>query len=108
MKNKAVQIFFVITAVAAGSLIIPSCSFNYNFLKRQNTQTAAVQDTVEYFDDMVFISGGWFNMGSKRKADERPVHKVYVSSFYMDKTEVTVYDFRRFWADNAAPAGMEL
>jgi len=96
MKNKAVQIFFVITAVAAGSLIIPSCSFNYNFLKRQNTQTAAVQDTVEYFDDMVFISGGWFNMGSKRKADERPVHKVYVSSFYMDKTEVTVYDFRRF------------
>ena len=69
MKNKASQIFFVITAVLAGSLIIPSCSFNYSFLKRQNTHTASVKDTVEYFDDMVFISGGWFDMGSRRKAN---------------------------------------
>ncbi len=96
MKNKITSTVIVITAILCSYLVIPSCSFSYKFLKKQKSTAAAVKDTVEYFEDMVFVSGSWFYMGSKRKTDEKPVHKVYVSSFYMDKTEVTVYDFSRF------------
>ena len=40
--------------------------------------------------EMVKISGGWFDMGSKRgEADESPAHKVWVDSFMMDKYELT-------------------
>jgi serine/threonine-protein kinase len=41
--------------------------------------------------DMVFIAGGAFLMGSNEgKEDERPVHRVEVRPFCMDRTEVTM------------------
>ncbi len=45
--------------------------------------------------EMVKIPGGWFEMGSEESADEGPVHKVRIDSFYMDKCEVTQKQFRR-------------
>ena len=40
--------------------------------------------------DMVLVPAGWFTMGAKdRMFDEDPPHKVFVSAFYIDKTEVT-------------------
>lgn len=40
--------------------------------------------------DMVFVAGGAFLMGSNEgKEDERPVHRVEVRPFCMDRTEVT-------------------
>jgi sulfatase modifying factor 1 len=40
--------------------------------------------------EMVAIPAGFFEMGSKNgRADEKPVHKVWVDSFLMDKTEMT-------------------
>ncbi len=45
---------------------------------------------------MVYIPAGWFKMGSNKKADEKPIHRVYIKAFYMDKYEVTVKEFRRF------------
>ena len=42
--------------------------------------------------DMVLIPAGEFQMGdtfTEGASDERPVHTVYVSAFYMDRTEVT-------------------
>ncbi len=48
-------------------------------------------------DFMVLIPGGTFNMGSENgDSDEKPVHKVEISAFYMGKFEVTVADFRAF------------
>jgi len=44
--------------------------------------------------EMVEVGGGWFEMGSGESADERPVHKVQVDSFYMDICEVTQKQFR--------------
>jgi len=38
---------------------------------------------------MVYVEGGSFQMGSKKSKDEKPIHTVTVSSFFMDKTEVT-------------------
>jgi len=48
---------------------------------------------------MVWIPGGEFSMGSTdplARLDEQPVHRVRVQGFWMDQTEVTNAQFRRF------------
>ena len=58
-------------------------------------------------DGMVWIPGGTFSMGATDPTtlqdggeepmnDARPVHRVYVDGFWMDKTEVTNAEFRQF------------
>jgi sulfatase modifying factor 1 len=58
-------------------------------------------------DGMVWISGGEFSMGAMdppavdqagmhAAADARPIHRVYVDGFWMDKTDVTNEEFARF------------
>ena len=50
-------------------------------------------------DGMVLIPGGTFDMGGDNEQaspDEYPKHKVQVSSFYMDITEVTNAQFKKF------------
>ncbi|HEX5043159.1 MAG TPA: formylglycine-generating enzyme family protein [Candidatus Polarisedimenticolaceae bacterium] len=49
-------------------------------------------------DGMVRIPGGTFWMGSDDPAfpDARPVHRVTLNGFFMDRTEVTNAQFRRF------------
>jgi formylglycine-generating enzyme required for sulfatase activity len=44
--------------------------------------------------NMVYVEGGTFNMGSNDYDDEKPVHKVSVSSFYIGKYEVTQKEWR--------------
>jgi formylglycine-generating enzyme required for sulfatase activity len=58
--------------------------------------------------NMVWIPGGEFSMGSEDPTtgavcgghepmpDARPIHRVYVDGFWMDKTEVTNAQFRKF------------
>ncbi len=47
--------------------------------------------------EMVHFEGGTFVMGSEKGLpNERPVHPVTVKSFYLDKTPVTVGQFRKF------------
>jgi formylglycine-generating enzyme required for sulfatase activity len=51
------------------------------------------------FPDMVWIPGGTFRMGSeKHYPEERPVHRVTVDGFWMDKHPVTNERFARFVA----------
>ncbi len=56
---------------------------------------------------MVWISGGEFSMGAhdppdmdevgmKATKDARPIHRVYVDGFFMDKTDVTNAEFAKF------------
>ena len=47
---------------------------------------------------MVLVAGGVFPMGDGRDPSASPVHKVRLSSFYIDRHEVTVGQFRRFLA----------
>ncbi len=50
---------------------------------------------------MAFVVGGTFQMGSNSgSSDEQPVHTVTVSSFYMDKTEVTQAEYRKVMGKN--------
>lgn len=49
------------------------------------------------FPDMVWIPGGTFRMGSeKHYPEERPVHRVTVDGFWMDRYPVTNQRFARF------------
>jgi sulfatase modifying factor 1 len=48
-------------------------------------------------DDMIFVQGGSFQMGSEEgRSDEKPVHTVTVSDFYMARFELTVEEFSAF------------
>jgi hypothetical protein len=49
---------------------------------------------------MVYVAGGTFQMGSHSGDDENPVHTVKVSSFFMDKTEVTQAEYRKVMGKN--------
>jgi formylglycine-generating enzyme len=54
---------------------------------------------------LIHIPGGWFLMGSSAGQDvEKPVHRVWVDSFAMAVTQVTVEEYRRFLeATGSAP-----
>jgi len=49
-------------------------------------------------DGMVWIPAGEFSMGSEEPAftDARPIHRVKLNGFWMDKTEITNAEFERF------------
>ncbi len=53
--------------------------------------------------EMILLPGGSFTMGSdKDNADEGPAHKVELSSFYMDKYEVTQEAYEKLTGGNPA------
>src|SRR4051812_25210042 len=55
------------------------------------------KDTNTVKQNMVFIPEGKFLMGSiKFYPEEKPVHEVAVSSFYIDQYEVTNADYKKF------------
>ena len=48
-------------------------------------------------DGMAWIPGGTFQMGSNDfYPEEKPVHRVSVDGFWMDRHTITVAEFRRF------------
>ncbi len=50
------------------------------------------------YDELGFVKveEGEFTMGSTENEDEKPVHTVYVSTFYIAKSPVTVREYRAF------------
>ncbi|MBN1510234.1 MAG: SUMF1/EgtB/PvdO family nonheme iron enzyme [Sedimentisphaerales bacterium] len=71
--------------------ILPGCQRD-----GQATPTPDVQVTKSGIE-MIVIAGGSFDMGSQGVSpDEMPVHKVSVSSFWMDRYEVVQEEFRKY------------
>ena len=59
--------------------------------------TASVAARRPIGNEMVWIPGGSFRMGSdKHYPEEAPAHSVHVSGFWIDRTPVTNREFRRF------------
>ncbi|MFH1824481.1 MAG: formylglycine-generating enzyme family protein [Candidatus Firestonebacteria bacterium] len=48
------------------------------------------------YADMIYISAGEFEMGSNDYDNEKPVHKVYLDAYYIDKYEVTFEQYDKF------------
>ncbi|MBN1349803.1 SUMF1/EgtB/PvdO family nonheme iron enzyme [candidate division KSB1 bacterium] len=72
--------------------------------------SAAASRTATKTDpDMVYVAGGTFMMGSIESDDEKPIHKVYVKDFYIDKYEVTNARFCEFLNEkgNQTEGGVE-
>jgi formylglycine-generating enzyme len=71
------------------------------------TLTRAAAIPVKIPQSMVWIPGGEFSMGAKESSamndvgmkatlDSRPVHRVHVDGFFMDRTDVTNAQFEKF------------
>jgi len=77
--------------LAAATVALASC-------ERAEAPSAANPEVVTTKSgvEMVAIPGGWFEMGSRTgDADEQPVHKVWVDTFLIDRTEVTQEQYKR-------------
>ena len=62
----------------------------------------ALTMSAAFAGEMVLINGGTFTMGdAKGKPDEKP-HSVTVSSFYMDKYEITQAEYTKIMGQNPA------
>jgi len=63
---------------------------------------AAVAFIINYVKDktgieMIFVKGGTFNMGSNDcSEDTKPVHEVYLDSYFMGKHKITLLQFKHF------------
>ena len=64
--------------------------------------------SVDPLNRPVWIEGGTFQMGiTDGESDERPVHPVTVSGFWIQEHEVTNEEYRRFIPGHSFPAGQE-
>lgn len=65
--------------------------------RHRDAALAKVKAPDDRTDHMALISGGSFQMGSEDgEPDEKPVHRVTLSDFYLSRYEVTVAEFRAF------------
>ena len=84
---------FVGCLIALGFVLTDKLT-NTNEVKEEPTDEVAFQWKT---NGMVFIPGGTFIMGNDLgKPDERPAHEVELSGYWMDATEVTNGDFKKF------------
>lgn len=61
------------------------------------TPAASISKEIDYNGPMLLIAAGEFPMGDdKHNADEKPVHKVTLPDFYIDKFEVTNEQYKKF------------
>ncbi|MFZ4771789.1 MAG: PEGA domain-containing protein, partial [Ferruginibacter sp.] len=67
-------------------VIHPVSATRYKF----NSQTSA----------LVFVKGGYFNMGSNENENEKPIHKVWVDDFSIGKYEVTQEQWQDVMGNN--------
>lgn len=74
--------------------------FDYIIALWENTMITdldkIVPPEVDYSDDLVFVQGGTFQMGDQfgdGEEDERPVHSVTLSDFYISDHEVTFAEY---------------
>ncbi len=86
MKSGMMALLFV-----AGAISVPGCQ------RKEGTSESPERQTTASGIEMVVIQGGWFEMGSaKGQSDESPVHRVWISPFWMDRHEVVQEQFKKY------------
>jgi len=91
MSGRSIKIILGVLCLILAAAVLPCC-------RRASETAVEIQAaTTRSGVEMVLIPGGWFEMGSNGgRPDESPVHKVWVSSFWMDKYEVTQDQFKKY------------
>lgn len=86
-----------VIAASAGLVYLCGCQSSASKTGEQEAEkeAAAVRVPLDT-TGMVLVAGGTFLMGNDEFTDARPVHEISVSSFYIDRTEVTNAQFSRF------------
>ncbi|MFK7951048.1 MAG: SUMF1/EgtB/PvdO family nonheme iron enzyme [Saprospiraceae bacterium] len=75
--------------------------FYKNFIfNLQEEEIITLRTSDPFAAQMIPISSGTFQMGSNVSSDEKPIHSVTVSSFYMSKYEVTQKQWRDVMGTN--------
>ncbi|HNY77821.1 MAG: SUMF1/EgtB/PvdO family nonheme iron enzyme [Sedimentisphaerales bacterium] len=86
MKSGMMALLFV-----AGAIAVPGCQ------RKEETSQSPERQTTASGIEMVLVPGGSFEMGSaKGQSDELPVHRVWISPFWMDRHEVVQEEFRKY------------
>ncbi|MFC2150906.1 formylglycine-generating enzyme family protein [Bacteroidota bacterium] len=68
-----------------------------NYTSKQISKISYYQQNSDLKNQMVFVKGGTFSMGSENGDDDtKPVHSVSLDDFYISKYEVTVSQFEMF------------
>ena len=68
---------------------------------QETPRQTAQSNSTSSNDSMVFVKGGSFRMGSNSgDSDEKPIHTVTVSDFYIGKYEVTQEDWQAVMGNN--------
>ena len=102
---KSIRVPFLLLGVST-SLI--NCGFNdteehVELIKNSAEKQVIKKKELVWDKDnvrMVLIPTGYFEMGSRNNiSNEKPVHKVAVSAFYMDVYEVAVGQFQKFTSE---------
>lgn len=97
MKN------IIFTSLAISLSLLPSCGQNKTSQEKDQKTTSEKKTSTNPPEGMVLIPGGTYKRGSEGKQDngkvyteESPAHEVTVKAFYMDATEVTNAEFKKF------------
>ncbi|MEW6304127.1 MAG: SUMF1/EgtB/PvdO family nonheme iron enzyme, partial [Verrucomicrobiota bacterium] len=103
MLRKAKFVFAIVAGLAALGLAGREAS-------RLAEQRQVAQEYEPPPPGMVFVPAGEFLMGSddpEAEPDERPLRKVFVPAFYIDRHEVTNREYKQFKPDYKYPAGQD-
>jgi len=87
------EVIPVSTEISIDEPIPEEKSVTPSFFSTPGTVKLETSSSPHITPEMVLVEGGTFQMGNN---DERPVHTVEVSSFYMGKYEVTYKEYRQF------------
>jgi len=84
-------------ALALGVLLLAGCEKRERGAKSAAPRVVTTKGGVE----MALLPGGWFEMGTQENEEkDEPRHKVYVSSFCMDRYEVTQEEYEKLMGKN--------
>jgi len=81
------------TIRARGLMVVLGVVVVSLFLMQTKVSTSVGTEEIE---GMVYIPAGEFIMGSNEYSNEKPVHKVYLDAYYIDKYEITNAQFAQF------------
>jgi formylglycine-generating enzyme required for sulfatase activity len=97
LKTSGIEPMITLTTSGAATTRLPSL-ITPTFTESSPTNTHAISPTAPATElpvvDMVIVEAGEFLMGSTEtdkdaKSDERPQHKIFLESYFIDRTEVT-------------------